>query len=314
MYSKYVEQRGPKNMKEQEWVDKYKPQTLEELIIDEENYNIFKAKLDEETFLNCTLYGRQGIGKTSIAKIVINTIPNCTHLFINASAENGVDVIRSKITSFTQFVGYSKTKIVVLDEVNRMSKAAQDTLRTLIEDCIDDTRFILTTNYINDLSDPLKSRCIPINITPPAKKIIARLVEILKAEDIEISKDEVKVIHENIIKPNYPDIRAMVKHLELCCMTGTFELVKYKNNDTLVALAETIKENMKNMKKCRTIWLEREAEFDKDYQFLAGVLYNTYFETPEKMHIIAQYLRDMPHVLDQEIQFNDLIHTIGELE
>lgn len=295
-----------------EWVDKYKPQTLDDLIIDEENLKLFKSYLDRETFLNCTLYGKQGIGKTSIAKIVINTIPDCTNLFINASAENSVDIVRHQIKHFTQFVGYSKTKIVILDEVNRMSKAAQDSLRTLIEECIGDTRFILTTNYINELIEPLQSRCIPINISPPKKEIFKRLIFILNSENIKYTKEDAEVIMKDIVVEHYPDIRSMIKHLEVSCITGEFKLGKFDNKNKLITLIEDIKKHMGNINTCRQLWINRQTDFDNDYEMLASQMYNTYTEEPEKMHIIAQYLREMPHVLDKEIQFCDMVYSLNE--
>jgi DNA polymerase III delta prime subunit len=295
-----------------EWVYKYEPKTLEDLIIDEENLKLFKNYLDKETFLNCTLYGKQGIGKTSVAKIVINTIPDCTHLFINASAENSVDTVRHKVHHFTQFVGYSQTKIVVLDEVNRMSKAAQDSLRTLIEECISDTRFILTTNYINELIEPLQSRCIPINLSPPKKEIFKRLIYILKNEGIKYTKDDGNIIMKDIIAPHYPDIRSMIKHLEISSITGEFKLANYDNKSKLDSLIADIKKKMNNINTCRQLWLDRQTDFDNDYEMLASRMYNSYSDDPEKMHIIAQYLREMPLVLDKEIQFCDMVYSLNE--
>lgn len=295
-----------------EWVHKYQPKTLDDLIIDEENLKLFKNYLDKETFLNCTLYGKQGIGKTSIARIVINTIPDCTNLFINASAENSVDTVRHKISHFTQFVGYSKTKIVVLDEVNRMSKAAQDTLRTLIEECIGDTRFILTTNYINELIEPLQSRCIPINLSPPKEEIFKRLIYILKSEKIKFTKEDGKIIMKHIISNHFPDIRSMIKHLEISCLDGEFKLANYNNKSKLDVIIADIKKSMNSINTCRQLWLDRQTDFDNDYEMLASRMYNSYSEEPEKMHIIAQYLREMPHVLDKEIQFCDMVYSLNE--
>jgi len=297
-----------------EWVYKYRPKTLDDLIIKKETRDLFKSYLDKETFLNCTLYGKQGIGKTSVAEIVINTIPDCTYLFVNASDEGGINTIRDKVTEFTQFVGYSKTKVVVLDEVNGLSNKAQDALRTLIHTSIDDTRFILTTNYISKLIDPIQSRCIPINITPPPKDIFKRLLYILKEENIKYTKEDLEVGLKEIVKENYPDIRAMIKNLEICCqIDNMFIYRKYNKKESITELIAFIKKNMSGQVKCRKQWLEKQTEFDNDYQILAGEMYNSYSKNPEKMHIIAQYLRDMPNVLDQEIQFNDMIYTLNQL-
>jgi len=295
----------------EEWVEKYRPTTIDDLILSDKDLATFKQYISKGTFPNCTFYGNQGIGKTSLAKIIINSIPEATYLFINASAENGIDVIRHKVIEFTERVGFGGMKFVILDECNRLTKDAQESLRTPIEGCIDDTRFILTTNTLDAVIDPIQSRCIPLPLNPPIKKIFSRLLEILELEGIAITPQNKKQIIEKIIQKNYPDIRIMIKHLEMCCIDGEFKLVEL--DDTKVdSIVKFILDNVHDVRKCREHWIKNEVEFNKDYVELARHTFNI-VQTAPQMEAVAEHLFRMSQVLDKEIQYTAMVIDLAKV-
>ena len=129
---------------------------------------------------------------------------------INASFDNGIDIIRGKINNFVSAMSPTGSlKVVILDEADRLSVQSQDALRGMIEDNAVDTRFILTANEQSRLTDAIKSRCVSLDIMPPKDKFKAFLVKILRAESIIVSKETVKPL-QIVINKYYPDLRRTI--------------------------------------------------------------------------------------------------------
>ena len=148
------------------WVEKYRPSTLEEMVITDKIRDYFsdrRERVDIEG--NILLVGNAGIGKTTLAKLIPKHILGCQHIYINASDENGIDTIRTKVSRFVQTMSIDgKKKVVVLDEADGLSNASQQALRNLMEENLDTSIFVLTANYDSKLMDPIKSRCEIFNI------------------------------------------------------------------------------------------------------------------------------------------------------
>jgi len=173
----------------------YRPISLDKFLCSDE----VKAKVNEyiknQDIPNIILTGGAGIGKTTLAKILVNQI-DCTSLYINASDENGVETVREKIKGFASTASFKK-KIIILDEADYLSSNAQSALRSIIETYSASTKFIFTCNFPERIIDPIHSRLHNIKIEPAEKiEVVKRIIEILKENDIKFGKEDVLKIFE----------------------------------------------------------------------------------------------------------------------
>lgn len=202
------------------WVERYRPKILDEYIGNKSLVERAKIWIESGDIPHLLLYGVQGTGKTSLAKLLVKNI-DCDYIYINASDERGIDIIRNKIKNFSSSVGFKNLKVVILDEGDYLTHDAQPSLRNLMETFSSHTRFIITCNYVEKIIPPLRSRCHVYNITPPSRKEIAvRLYEILKKENIKFSMEDIKVIINN----SYPDIRKAINSCQKNCVNGEIKV------------------------------------------------------------------------------------------
>jgi len=193
------------------WVEKYRPKTLDKLIASDYIKDKLKEYIDNKEIPNLLLYGTAGTGKSTIAKILINNI-ECEYLYINASDENNVETMRTKIKQFvsTNSIGIG-LKIVLLEEADALTLSSQEILRRLMEDFYLTSRFIITCNYKEKLIAPLISRCHEFEIVPPSQKEVAlKALEILKDNNVEYNPTELG----KLIQDSYPDIRKVIQSIQ----------------------------------------------------------------------------------------------------
>ena len=202
------------------WVEKYRPQTLAEYVGNETVKETIQQYLDNNDIPHLLLHGKAGTGKTTLAKLIVNTI-KCDSMIINASDENNVDTVRNKVKNFASSMGFAGFKIIILDEFDYMTPNAQAILRNLMETFSKHCRFILTCNYVEKIIDPIQSRCQTFQITPPTKKDVAiQMCKILKAESVEFDpKDLVPIIDSS-----YPDIRKIINTCQLNSLKGRLQV------------------------------------------------------------------------------------------
>jgi len=188
------------------WVEKYRPTTLDTYIGNEHLKEKVKIYLESEDVPHLLLYGVAGTGKTTLAKIITKNI-DCDYLYINASDENNVDNVRTKIKNFASTIGFKELKIVILDESDFLTPNAQAALRNLMETFSKHCRFILTCNYVERIIDPIQSRCQSYKITPPSRKEVAlHLKNILETEGVDFKLDDLAMV----VNAGYPDIRRVI--------------------------------------------------------------------------------------------------------
>jgi len=200
------------------WVEKYRPEGLDGYICSQEIKDKFQNFIDNNDIPHLLFAGNVGIGKTTAARLLINNLV-CDYIVINASDDRGIDVVRTKIMNFAQSSGFNDLKIVLLEEADKLTPDAQEALRYITEQFSASTRFIFTCNYIEMLSDPLKSRFTSMSLVPPSMGDVAKhLLKILEKENVEYNKKDVA----ELVKENYPDIRHMIKTLQNDSHTGKY--------------------------------------------------------------------------------------------
>lgn len=204
------------------WAEKYRPSKLDDYV----GNDTLKAKVNQYIETNdiphLLLYGSAGTGKTTLAKLITNSI-KCDVLYINASDENGIETIRVKIKNFACNIGFNPLKVIILDEADYFTPAAQAGLRNMMETFSEHTRFILTCNFHERIIEPIHSRCQSFGVTPPSKKdVAANLVNILKNENVSFDKDGVVLL----VNTHYPDIRAVINTAQRNVVNGELKLAK----------------------------------------------------------------------------------------
>lgn len=187
-------------MTESVWVEKYRPETLDEIVGHDAVVRRMQAFVDDPAMPNLLFAGRQGIGKTAIvqafAREKYGSDWSQRLLSMNASDERGIDTVRTKIKDFARTgSGEYDYKVVFLDEADQLTKDAQPALRRTMEDYADTTRFILSCNYPGQIIDPIQSRCAIFRLTPlsdgQVKQVLERVVE---GEGLDVDDEALDVI------------------------------------------------------------------------------------------------------------------------
>ena len=295
------------------WVEKYRPQTLAEYVGNETVKETIQQYLDNNDIPHLLLHGKAGTGKTTLAKLIVNTI-KCDSMIINASDENNVDTVRNKVKNFASSMGFAGFKIIILDEFDYMTPNAQAILRNLMETFSKHCRFILTCNYHEKIIDPIKSRCQTFAITPPTKKDVA--VQVTKILDAEKIKYDLKNVAD-IISSYYPDIRRILNTCQLQSAKGELkvdhQIMVESNFQT--KLVDLLKANDDKRNMFMNI---RQAVADNrlnDYSEMYSMLYSRVDEyaagnTANVILTIAEGLSKDALVVDKEIVFMSTIIQI----
>ena len=205
------------------FTEKYRPKNLEDLILPERVMSKFENGLTQ----NMLLAGSPGTGKTSTAKAIVNQF-GLPYLYINASTDTSVDVIRTRITDFCSTMSIlddqGKFKVVILDEVDGVSDQFFKALRATMEQFASNSRFIATCNYVNKIPDPILSRFEVINFdfdkaeeNELTKKYIRRVYDICGKEGMTIEKPALV----EFVKRNFPDLRSTLNKLQGYKTQGT---------------------------------------------------------------------------------------------
>ena len=290
------------------WVEKYRPTTVDECILPSNLKQTFKEFVKHKTIPNLILSGGAGVGKTTIAKAMINEI-GATSMMINGSEESGIDVLRTKIKNFASTSSLEGgRKYLILDESDYLNpQSTQPALRGFMEEFHKNCGFILTCNYKNRLIEPLHSRCgsIDFKITKKEKPQLAnaffkRVKNILEQESIKYDE---KVVAE-LINKYFPDWRRTLNEMQKYSASGQID------SGILVNLSEvSINELMDALKKKEfTVvrkWIVNNLDNDPNrmYRLVYDSLYN-YLDgstIPHAVLIIGKYSYQSAFVADQEI-------------
>ena len=293
------------------WTLKYAPKTMDEILLSEENRQNFTSL--KEITSNLLFIGTPGQGKTALAKILAKKFSPNSYMYINASDESGIDVIRNKISNFISIQSFDgNPKIVILDEAEGISLVAQQALKGIMEEYLSDVKFILTCNAVHKLLEALQSRCQTFVFPVPIKYVWGLISSILEKENITLSEEDRKsaVI---LLKTYFPDIRKTINELQKCCVTGKFIPNNKKEETTSVAIVEKLKSKT-NVWEIRKYVLAHESDFHNDYLFLMKKLFDHYVseENAGKVLLIVDAMHKHAIVADIEVNFTGLLINLSK--
>ena len=299
------------------WVEKYRPVTLEGYVGNQHVIEKCKLWINQGEIPHILLYGTAGTGKTTLAKILANSIDS-TIMYLNCSDENSVDTVRDKIKNYASTMSFNRWKVIICDEFDYMTINGQAALRNLLETFSKTTRFILTCNYVEKIIDPIQSRCQVFGITPPSKKDVAvRVSQILQTEKVTFKPEDLV----SIINAGYPDIRRILNSCQRQVVNGELNvdkqsLIEANYMDKVLELLTSKPDKKQLFNSIRQLLADSQV---KDYTALYRFLYDNIdnFATGHiagTILIIAEAQYQDSFVVDKEINVMSMfIKMINEL-
>jgi len=289
------------------WVEKYRPTKLDDVVLSKDTRGYFDNIKQTGNLPNLLLVGSPGVGKTTLAKVIIGDILNSQYLYINASDENGIDTIRTKVLNFAQTQSiFGTTKVIILDECDGLSLDAQKALRNSIEEYHDIARFVLTANYQHKIIPALQSRCHVFQLTPPKQEYVKRVLQIVEKEELNIEQSYLS----ELISKSYPDLRKCINSIQKYNISGNQINVVNAAENVIDSCLSFVKSN--NIYKARKHVIENESAFSNDYDTLFKVLFDKLYtnklELSEQknrdcMVTVSEYFYRNNIVIDKEINF-----------
>lgn len=202
------------------WVEKYRPKTIDGYVFrDNHQKEQIQNWIKQKSIPHLLFSGNAGIGKTTLAKVLLNEleINDLDVLEINASRTNSVEDVRDKIVNFVQMIPFGNFKVVLLDEADYLSPNAQAALRGVMEEYHTTARFILTCNYPNRIIPALHSRCQGFHIErTDITEFTARVATILVSENVNFDLDTL----DTFVKSTYPDLRKCINTVQMNSLDG----------------------------------------------------------------------------------------------
>ena len=292
------------------WVEKYRPNVVEDCILPASTKDVFKGFVDQGELPNLLLTGTAGVGKTTIAKAMCEEI-GASYIVINGSDEGRfLDTVRNRVRQFATTVSLTSGaahKVVIIDEADNTTNDVQLSLRTAVEEFHGNCRFIFTCNFINKIIEPLHSRCTVVDFRIKPEQAVklqgeffTRLKTILTNEKV---KFEDKVLAK-LTKRYYPDWRRLINECQRYAASGSIDsaiLVDVADINLNDLMGSLKRKEFTTVKK----WVVQHMDNDpsmvmrKIYDSLYGMLKPA--SIPEAVLIIAKYMKDITLVPDQEI-------------
>jgi len=310
------------------WVEKYRPTKLSEIVNQTEIIGSLEALIKDPTDMPHLMFsGSAGVGKTTTALCLSREILGKNYnlnsvLELNASDERGIDMVREKVKKFSKWSGFADIpfKIIILDEADEMTSAAQTALRRTIEDASKICRFILIANNVSKIIEPIQSRCAAFKFTTIAEEdVIARLEKIAKEEKVKTDKKGLKVIYEY----TEGDLRHSINLMQATASLGgiTEENVKAsagltKTSDVdevlKIALSGKVAEAREKMIELIKVYGMSESDFLK--YFNSAVFKSKHTNLSDILQVIAKYDYRILVGANSEIQLSAMLAELAKVE
>jgi len=290
------------------WVEKYRPKTIDECILPETFKKTFQEYVARKEIPNMILSGSAGVGKTTVARAMCEEI-ECDYIIINGSDESGIDTLRVKIKGFASSVSLTGTgrKVIIIDEADYLTAAAQAAFRGVIEEFSMNCSFIFTCNFKNRIIQPLHSRCAVIDFklqngqkAKMASAFLKRVEQILKQEKIGY---DLKVVAELITK-FFPDYRRILNELQRYSVGGNIDvgiLAQVGDVKTTELVGYLKEKDFRNVRK----WVAQNA--DNDTHRIMREIYDKLYDIlnpatiPMAVILLGKYQYQAAFAADQEI-------------
>ena len=290
------------------WVEKYRPQTIEETILPNDLKKTFQTFVDQKQIPNLILAGSSGVGKTTVAKAMLEEL-SCDYIVINGSMKGNIDTLRNDIQQFASSVSLSGgRKYVILDEADYLNaNSTQPALRNFMEEFSKNCGFILTCNYKNRIIAPLQSRCSLIDfkinksdIAQLSMQFMKRVCDILDIEKITYEK----AVVAEVIKKHYPDWRRVLNDIQRYAATGAIDsgiLVNFQEASLKQLIEHMKNKNFTEVRKWAGENVDNDADviFRKIYDQVAELLVPS--AIPAAVLTIGKYQYQHAFAADSEI-------------
>ena len=295
-------------MQEFLWVEKYRPNKLDDVILPDELKATFKQFIEQQNIPNLLLSGSAGVGKTTVAKAMLEEL-DADYIVVNGSLHGNIDTLRTEIMNFATTVSFSEgRKYVILDEADYLNpQSTQPALRNFMEEYSKNCGFILTCNFKNRIIEPLQSRCSVIDFVFPKKlapslagSFFNRVKTILDQEQVKYDE---KVLAE-IIQRHFPDWRRVLNELQRYSVSGIIDtgILSNSSQNALNSLIPLLKgKQFSDMRK----WVGMNV--DSDPTSIMRQLYDAASDKvqpssiPQLVLLIGEYQYKSAFVADQEV-------------
>ena len=305
------------------WVEENRPEKIEDYVVRADVKEHIANMLKSRQLTNLTLCGIQGIGKTSLARLICKEM-NAVETFVECGRNGRVDYLQGELSDVCHAVTPDgRLKIIILDEIDCASASGENSfiksLKNLIDSSVSDTRWILTCNTLPKNIEPILSRCPLMKITYKAEDLLIRVKEILNKYKIEYTTEDLTKFVRVGIKSFYPDIRSIIQFLQQSCASG--KLIVNKNvvstdssNSFVKDLVEKMQEesNILNIRK----FMAQNKEKIPDPVSFASELFNYVLDKGivtdvDKILKMTDKLYQLNMVIDKETGLFGLVCAIN---